>query len=105
MNRHRPPGENGARGSSKRMATPMANVASVTPLSEALSFTGHVSGFPLCPLGGSPLTSRYPRRCVPGRESFWVSVGQAPILQIYSKKVGIPQSPEIYSFVVDRKEV
>lgn len=34
-----------------------------------LTFTGHVSGFPLCcPFRGSMLTSRYPHLCVPGHE-------------------------------------
>jgi arylsulfatase A-like enzyme len=34
-----------------------------------MSFTGHVSGFPLCcPFRGSMLTSRYPHHCVPGHE-------------------------------------
>lgn len=34
-----------------------------------VTFTGHVSGFPLCcPFRGSMLTGQYPHKCVPGHE-------------------------------------
>jgi arylsulfatase A-like enzyme len=49
-----------------------------------VSFTGAVSGFPLCcPFRGSLLTSRYPHRCVPGHE-YALPAGQKTIADVFN---------------------
>jgi arylsulfatase A-like enzyme len=49
-----------------------------------VSFTGHLSGFPLCcPFRGSLLTSRYPNHCVPGHE-YPLPEGQKTIADVFN---------------------
>ncbi|MCU1263188.1 MAG: sulfatase [Bryobacterales bacterium] len=49
-----------------------------------LTFTGHLSGFPLCcPFRGSMLTSRYPHLCVPGHE-YPLPKGQKTVADVFN---------------------
>jgi arylsulfatase A-like enzyme len=49
-----------------------------------VTFTGHLSGFPLCcPFRGSLLTSRYPHQCVPGHE-YPLPAGQKTIADVFN---------------------
>ena len=49
-----------------------------------VTFTGNVSGFPLCcPFRGSLLTSRYPHECVPGHE-YPLPAGQQTIADVFN---------------------
>lgn len=49
-----------------------------------LTFTGHVSGFPLCcPFRGSMLTSLYPHHCVPGHE-YALPAGQKTVADVFN---------------------
>ena len=49
-----------------------------------VSFTNHLSGFPLCcPFRGSLLTSRYPHQCVPGHE-YPLPAGQKTIADVFN---------------------
>jgi len=49
-----------------------------------VTFTNHVSGFPLCcPFRGSLLTSRYPHHCVPGHE-YPLPAGQKTIADVFN---------------------
>jgi arylsulfatase A-like enzyme len=49
-----------------------------------VSFTDHLSGFPLCcPFRGSLLTSRYPNQCVPGHE-YPLPAGQPTIADVFN---------------------
>jgi len=50
-----------------------------------VSFTNHLSGFPLCcPFRGSLLTSRYPHQCVPGHE-YPLPEGQKTIADVFNE--------------------
>jgi arylsulfatase A-like enzyme len=51
---------------------------------EGVSFTGNLSGFPLCcPFRGSLLTSRYPHLCVPGHE-YPLPKGQETVADVFN---------------------
>ena len=50
-----------------------------------VTFTNHVSGFPLCcPFRGSLLASRYPHHCVPGHE-YPLPAGQRTIADVFNE--------------------